>query len=396
MREFDEFELENVAFLTRYSIDFGLLEPTRTGLGKSIMDATSDYRAFLRRQRVHDFDEQLQGPDHKCLIPARIFTEEGRIACEVTSLYRPVTKQGDPRVWFTHLSRYCFPGDILVSIWSHDAIWVLNATRVNFAIAVEQNIRYRQLLGPYIDNRESVFEELLEALRAISAKGFIPTLRRGDTGVGHLLETELGIKANSSRTPDYKGVEIKSTRGKAARSLTLFARVPDWSISHFTSIRDFCEEFGYDRYDGRGLRLNCTVSGIVWNSQGLSLDVDERAGLLHEISDRRGIPQALTWNLDDLRTALVEKHADTFWVKAEARLEGGMELVHYHTVIQTSRPIEQQLAPMLSDGGITVDHVINSRMSGGQVREAGPLFKIVEKQFNRLFPSPILHNLRRW
>ena len=37
----------------------------------------------------------------------------------------------------------------------------------------------------------------------------IPGVRR-DTEVGRLLEELLGIRANSSRSPDYKGIEIKA------------------------------------------------------------------------------------------------------------------------------------------------------------------------------------------
>ena len=313
------------------------------------------------------------------------------------SLYRPEAKMGDPRVWFTQLKRYCFPGDILVSLWIDGFIWVLNASRVRFSDAVEAKDRYRQLLRPTIDHRQSIFEELLEAMRGISDRGFIPTLRNGDTGVGHLLETELGIKANSSKTPDYKGVEIKSSRGKKTRSLTLFAKVPDWSLSQLPSVRALWEEFGYDRDDGKGRRLNCTVSGIVWNSQGLRLQVDEKTGLLHEISNASRFSQPLTWELQALREALAKKHADTFWVKAESRIEGSRELIHYHSVVQTSKPIVQQLAPMLSAGSITVDHVINLKPGhpNRNPREAGPLFKVVEKNFADLFPAPIVHSLSR-
>ena len=35
-------------------------------------------------------------------------------------------------------------------------------------------------------------------------------------GVGYTLETLLGIAANSSKAPDYKGIEIKSGRQKSS------------------------------------------------------------------------------------------------------------------------------------------------------------------------------------
>lgn len=395
LRELNELEISNLAFLTRYNLDFGLLEPTATGLAKSILDATFEYRSFLSRQGIHDYVSQAQGPEHKRFVPARVLTSDGVVVETQASLYRPQTKQGDPRIWFARLGRYCAPKDIIASIWVHGAIWLLNVSQVGLSAAVIEKRHYRDLLHPLLQDKESIFEELLAAMRAISARGFIPTLRRGDTGVGHLLETELGIKANSSKAPDYKGVEIKSTRAKTKRNLNLFAKVPNWKLSDLHSIRAFWQEFGYDKGDGKGWRLNCTVSGAAFNSQGLRLKVDEKEGLLHEISDRSSPRRPLTWELEVLRNSLAEKHADTFWMKAESRVEGSVELIRYHSVVQTSKPILQQLAPMLSAGSITVDHVINpkSSVAGASPREAGPLFKVLERRFTDLFPIPVVHSL---
>ena len=43
------------------------LVPTETGLNKSIMDATQDFREFLC-ENMHMFDEQKQGTENKKLI----------------------------------------------------------------------------------------------------------------------------------------------------------------------------------------------------------------------------------------------------------------------------------------------------------------------------------------
>ena len=119
MRELNNFEIENIGFLTRYGLDYGLLEPTLTGLGKSIMDATADIRSFLRRNGVHDFGSQPQGVENKSGVQASVITPDGdRVRADAT-LYRPRTKAGDPRIWFSKLNRYCTAGDILVILWAH-------------------------------------------------------------------------------------------------------------------------------------------------------------------------------------------------------------------------------------------------------------------------------------
>ena len=46
---------------------------------------------------------------------------------------------------------------------------------------------------------ENISETLLTKIKEVSKKGWIKTLRKGDTGVGYTLETELGIRANSNQ-----------------------------------------------------------------------------------------------------------------------------------------------------------------------------------------------------
>lgn len=388
MRELSGQELENIGFLTRYGLAYGLLEPTATGLNKSIMDATASYRTFLWQQGIHDFDAQLQGPENKREVPANVITIRGIAIRANASLYRPRTKNGDPRVWFSNLHRYFHPGEILVTLWAGNQLWVLSATRMDFAEAMEQLPTFRNLLQPLTDERESVFEELLSMLRSLSGRGFIPTIKRGDTAVGHLLETELGIKANSRKIPDYKGVELKSSRGGTLNQ-TMFARVPDWQSSNFKSSRAILEEFGYAR--GDDFKLYCTVSSQRYNSQGLALVVDEKAGLLREVSDRPYARQVVAWRISDLQDALASKHADTFWIGAESVRSGGDEFIHFQSVRQTTRPVVEQIAPMLNAGTITVDHLIKE--SAARVSEKGPLFRINKNFFDSLFPDPVFHDL---
>mgnify|MGYP000636587006 CR=1 FL=1 len=61
---------------------------------------------------------------------------------------------------------------------------------------------------------ESNSEILLAKIKEVNKKGWIKTLRKGDTGVGYTLETELGIRANSNQKPDFHGIEIKAFRNK--------------------------------------------------------------------------------------------------------------------------------------------------------------------------------------
>ena len=99
------------------------------------------------------------------------------------------------------------------------------------------------------------------------------------------LENLLGIKPNADKTPDYKGIELKTSRklGKAVSSIsknkkvTLFTNTPDWKRSKFNAL-DILKTFGYVE-NGR-LQLYCTVSNVT-NPQGLYLDTDSRLCRCH-------------------------------------------------------------------------------------------------------------------
>ena len=83
------------------------LVPTKTGIEKSIMDATKSVRDFLLDKGIHNFLTQGQGIESKILIPT-ILVSGGEFVDTKTSLYRPETKSGDPRIWIYKLGDYAF------------------------------------------------------------------------------------------------------------------------------------------------------------------------------------------------------------------------------------------------------------------------------------------------
>ena len=91
----------------------GLLVPTATGYKKSIMDATLSVRDFLRESGMHEYLTQKQGL--KRYVPANFVLPDNCVKT-TASLYRPVTKKGDPRIWFSKLTKYCKPTDLLAMI----------------------------------------------------------------------------------------------------------------------------------------------------------------------------------------------------------------------------------------------------------------------------------------
>ena len=106
-------------------VPVAFLVPTPTGYGKSIMDATGPVRELLKNAMLHDYEAQGQGQEHKVMVES-YFVYSDRIRETAASLYRPVTKKGDPRIWFKDLRSYCSPCNLLALITIENRIYVIN------------------------------------------------------------------------------------------------------------------------------------------------------------------------------------------------------------------------------------------------------------------------------
>ncbi len=102
MRALTSEEQSKIKLLTQSQVSLALIEPTETGLKKSIMDATGSVRSFLKENQIHDYDLQGQGPENKVQINA-IMYEDFKITNSIASLYRPQTKKATQEFGFLDL-----------------------------------------------------------------------------------------------------------------------------------------------------------------------------------------------------------------------------------------------------------------------------------------------------
>ena len=383
MRQLTSIEIDRIKILTENSVELCLIEPTETGLVKSIMDATGSVRNFLKSKKIHDFGLQNQGQESKVLIPSKLIDTDKNIN-SLASLYRPNTKNGDPRIWFKGLGNYSRANDILGIIEFEGTLYVLNITQIDLEKLLNSTINnpLKELIEEINHISNEVADELLILLNKIASQGPVPAMLKADTAIGRTLETLLGIDINSSKKPDYKGIELKSYRDKKGNRKNLFAQVPDWSLSKIKSSAEILDNFGYSR--GEDFKLYCTVSALVRNSQGLTLKLDSKINQLLENSDKANIGDFIAWNLETLHNRLLEKHNETFWIAADSIIIGNKEHFQFKKVEHTRKPIVTQFDILLEQGIITLDHLIK-RNSTGKVIEKGPIFKIKPNALELLF-----------
>jgi hypothetical protein len=393
MRQLTHIEIERIKILTENSVELCLIEPTETGLVKSIMDATGSVRNYLKSKNIHDFELQNQGQESKIQITSKLIDTDKSVN-SIASLYRPNTKNGDPRIWFKGLGNYSTANDILGIIEFDGILYVLNITQIDLEKLLNSNIYnpLKELIEEINHISNVVADELLILLNKIASQGPVPAMLKADTAIGRTLETLLGIDINSSKKPDYKGIELKSYRDKKGNRKNLFAQVPDWNLSKFKSSAEILNNFGYNR--GEDFKLYCTVSALVRNSQGLTLKLDSKINQLLENSDKANIGDFIAWNLETLHYRLLEKHNETFWIAADSIIIDNKEHFQFKKVEHTRKPIVTQFDILLEQGIITLDHLIKRKLTGSVV-EKGPIFKIKPNALDLLFPPSQSYSLMK-
>lgn len=378
-------------------LKIAFLVPTATGIKKSTMDATYEVRELLSKQKLHDFASQKQGEMHKVMVNTVIISR-GEIMSTTSSLYRPKSKDGDPRIWPRGLKKLAVPTDLLAVLANRNGLVIINCSQSNLAKLLNfASKEFKNFLHQFLVGSSSPAEELLNKMKSIHDRGFIQTLRPGSTGVGFTLETLLGIRENSSKAPDFKGIEIKTKRERASSGLrsTLFSQVPNWAKSRLKNSAQILHERGYYDTEKSRIQLNQTIQATKPNRQNLQLNIDSPKDELQQIyTGQNPHVTDVVWDFPLLRERLMQKHRETFWITAETLGKNGdpNETFHYRKIKHTGN-IDQSALPILLDlGVITVDYLIKELPSGA-AKDHGYLFKMKPSDLNLLFDQVTEYDL---
>ena len=395
MRAFNKFELNNLAYLTSQSIEYTLVQITATGYKKSILDATEPMRQYFKDRGMHDYSTQLQGAENKIFIRTTILDELNAVST-TSSLYRPTTKKGDPRIWTYKIKGFCNPDDILMMLYRADMLYVVNISKIDIRAVCASPIisPLKDLIGSARSEEMSTATELIGLIKDMSLE-WHPAEVLADTGIGRAIESLLGISMNSSKLPDYKGIELKSARDKRPNIRTaLFCQVPDWNKSNFKSGKEIVENYGYIRGNYEKKIYQNTLKTTCINSQNLALTLYQVEEILaieekRQKLTKRGnisvskVRDVALWEIPVLHKRLLEKHHETFWIDVETKKENGIEYFRPITIDHTKNPVVSQFDNLLDTGYISVDLSLGRPGKGGDTVS----FKMAKKARPLLFPQ---------
>jgi len=224
--------------------------------------------------------------------------------------------------------------------------------------------------------------EVKRKLQKIKEKGYVPSLRKGTTGIGYTFEVLFGVRENNIPIPDIGGrVEIKTVRRDSQSLITLFTfNRGVWNVRQ----KDLVLRYGYVDRKGR-LALKNTLFYGKPISQGLVLEIDETRNVIHLVDADTGESLA-TWDIYVIVGKFMAKLSRLLLVIADRRIEGRKEYFHYNEAYLLTDPSPRRFLKAFKDSLIGIDIRIHLK-ENGSVRNRGTAFRIRERDLVELYEN---------
>jgi len=225
---------------------------------------------------------------------------------------------------------------------------------------------------------DETLSDLLGKFDEVKSRGWIDSLRIGDTGIGYTFETLLGIEENNDQIADFHGIEIKCKGAKEsdashAGKINLFQSGPKWTSP--MSARERIRVLGQQGPSG----LFSCYSQVTTtpNNLGLLLDVleaDEKIDL-RKYADDLGY-----WSFDQLRDRLAEKHSRAVFVKAKSRPSPAGTQYLYNELVYCDRPSMDRFLELVMHRNIVFEFTMSEKLDG-RIRNHGYPWRLIRAQF---------------
>ena len=363
------------------SIDYALIRITETMMDKSIIDASQIIRDILEQSDLISYNEISQG--QKIISSSQVLSDFGWVE-EKCSFYRPKTKSGDPRFWIYNLKSYAELGTLIYFTVIDSSLITIPLKSIETINKYGGEILKNEKLKPSLT-------QLIDKIRTLNKQVWIPSVGFGkpaDKDVGVTLEEALSIPINSLKTPDFLGeIELKCKRSKSKTRNNIFAQVPNWDLSKYSSAKDYLINYGiYSPKHPEYKTLYVTVKSQPPNQQGFYFDLDYKIGQLHQKRIYNNIIEKMcAWEFSKLRERLHEKHPKTLWIEAEEKIIDGKVHFKYHNIKLTQKPIFSSFLNLISTSEISMDWTHRCLPNGTKYNDHGFLFKIPTKSRSKLF-----------
>ena len=262
---------------------------------------------------------------------------------------------------------------------------VLYEHRLPFCVGIKPSGNYQNLLKLLVldhlnrSPRPAVepHEILLQRLRVLHYAGPIPVNAKGAGRYGLAVEEALGIPPNSSKAPDFMGIELKTKRDRSLQ--TLFSRTPTRYVKDGGKAAFFEEHHYFDvKRNRKALYTSFTRSP---DSLGFSLR-SERS----QVKVRRAGVTLLSYDAEVLEAALLSKHMQTAFIAISASKKRGRESCTIDRAVYCKWPSIIRFMRLISDGKVFLDLTM-SETADGRIKDHGFLWRVKGDALDELYLS---------
>ncbi len=223
---------------------------------------------------------------------------------------------------------------------------------------------------------DSVLQHLLDKFDGIKARGWIPSLRTGTTGIGYTFESLVGVVENNDRIADFHGIEIKCSLARDTASsgkINLFQQAPTWRSR--MSAKERIEIIGTLGDEGR-YSCHSQVTARA-NNLGLRLDVCEPGARIDLMLRLQALGD---WTFSILEKRLQEKHSRAVFIKAKSKTtEKGIEY-KYTELTYCEKPSISQFINLVASRDIVFEFMMSQKKPAGSVRNHGYPWRLARSE----------------
>ncbi len=211
----------------------------------------------------------------------------------------------------------------------------------------------------------------------IKSRGFIRTHRKGNTGVGHTLEQELGLTENCVSGPDLIGNELKAARKGASGKQTLFTKEGKWVVSQ----KNYIAKYGFPHTSKIGEMSGQSTVTKTENKRGLSIKTtDEYCAVVH------GDTTIVWWDWDTLINQFAKKFPACVKVFADTKVVNGVEYFHYNEAYRFIGTDKNLFRSAIENNIIAIDIRMRTQNTiGKSIRNRGTAFRMNHGDMEALF-----------
>jgi hypothetical protein len=210
-------------------------------------------------------------------------------------------------------------------------------------------------------------EILRSKLRELKAKGPILVFENGSGRYGLAIEKALGIPPNSSKAPDFMGIELK-TKSSISGLQTLFSRTPSRYLPDNDKKKFFDQHCHIDtKKNHRALYTSFSTKPDAF---GFFLQLDNQV-----VRVMRKENAVLEYEIERLEEALVSKHAQTAFLSVLPAGARGSQTCELISAMYCKQPSIIRFLRLLETGAVFLD-LMMSESGRGQIKDHGFLWRV--------------------